>query len=138
MDYAVLKLELATDPTGLGYAAAWAEGSDWKCADALNLLRPNIDINRGVIPSYEIVNATVPGEWATLTAAEKQRFQTLTGAGQVDSANPNVRAAFQAMFAASTTTRANLMALLTRKGSRAEQLFGQAVSMNDVAQARRV
>ena len=137
MDYAALKLELTTDPAALGYAAAWAEGSDWKLADLLNAVRQTIDVNRGVIPSYEIINATVPGDWATLSAAEKQRYQTLTGAGQVDSGNANVRAAFQAMFAAGTATRTALVALLTRKGSRAEQVFGQGVSMMGVAQARK-
>ena len=137
MDYAALKLELTTDPAAIGYAAAWAEGSDWKCADLLNAVRQTIDVDRGVIPSYEIINATVPGEWTTLSVAERQRFQILTGAGQVDSGNANVRAMFQAMFGAGTTTRTALVALLTRKGSRAEQVFGQGVSMNDVAQARK-
>jgi len=140
MDLAALKAELLADPLGLGYAPLLAHGADSSLADLLNAVRPSIDINRGVIPSYEIVNATTPTEWTALSTTEKQRYQTLTGAGQVDSGNANVRAAFQAMFAAGTATRTALTALLTRKGSRAEQLFGAgaAVTAEHVSDARRL
>lgn len=137
INYAALKTELTTDPLTLGYAPLWATGNDWELADMLNAVRQTIDIDRGVIDSYEIINATTPSEWAALSSAEKQRYQTLTGAGQVDSQNANVRATFQAMFGAGTATRTALSDLLTRKGSRAEQLFGQGVSMMDIALARR-
>ena len=139
MDIAALKAELLADPLGLGYAPMLAAGQDSTVADALNAVRQTIDIARGVIPSYEIVNATTPTEWTALSSAEKQRYQTLTGAGQVDSANANVRAAFQAMFAGGTATRTALTALLTRKGSRAEQLWGAGayVDFMAVAEARR-
>jgi hypothetical protein len=135
MDLAALKAELTGDPAALGLAAL----SDGFAADALNAVRAGIDVARGVIPSYEIVNATTPAEWTALSAAEKQRYQTLTGAGQVDSSNANVRAAFSAMFAAGTATRTALTALLTRKGSRAEQLWGAGVTVDSthVADARR-
>ena len=135
MDLTALKAELLADPLGLGLAAL----SDGFAAEALNAVRQSIDVARGVIPSYEIVNATTPTEWTALSSAEKQRYQTLTGAGQVDSGNANVRAAFQAMFAAGTATRTALTALLTRKGGRAEQLFGAGVrvDLTDVAEARR-
>jgi len=133
MDLAALKAELLADPAGFGYAPMLAAGQDGTLADALNAVRQTIDINRGVIPSYEIINATTPSDWTALSAAEKQRYQTLTGAGQVDSGNANVRAAFQAMFAAGTATRTALTALLTRKGSRAEQLFGAGVEVDFMA-----
>jgi hypothetical protein len=135
IDLAALKTELLTDPTGRGYAAPLATGTDWMAADLLNAVQAGISIDRGVIPAYEIINATVASEWTALSAAERQRYQTLTGAGQVDSSNANVRAAFAAMFAAGPT-RTALTALLTRQGSRAEQLFGQSVSVADVSRAR--
>lgn len=136
INLAALKTELQTDPTSLGYASSMASGTDWALADLLNAVRQTIDIDRGVIPSYEIINATAVAEWTALSAAEKQRYQTLTGAGQVDSANVNVRASFNQMFAGGTATRTALTALLTRKGSRAEQLFGQQVSTEHVSRAR--
>lgn len=139
MDYTALKNELQTDPAALGYAASIASGALSPVVALLNAVRGTILIDRDLIESYEIINATVPTEWAALSAAEKQRYQTVTGAGQVDCRNANVRATFQAMFGAGTTTRANLTALLTRQGSRAEQLFGAGtyVSAEDIAKALR-
>lgn len=139
MDIVALKAELFADPLALGYAPLLAVGADGTIADLLNAVNQSIEIERGVIPSYEIINATTPADWAALSAAEKQRYQTLTGASQVDTANANVRAAFQAMFAAGTATRTALIALLTRKGSRAEQLFGAGTVVDhmSIAEARR-
>lgn len=136
MDYLALKAEFANDPAGLGYAPYWADGTDWKLAELINAVSPSISINRGVVPSYEVVNATVTAEWSALSAAEKQRYQTIVGAGYVDFGNPNVRAAFQQMFGAGTGTRAALLAAVVRNGSRAEQVVGQSVSVADVSQAR--
>lgn len=135
INYVALKAEMTNDPTSLGFAAD-VNGDDLFRANLLNAINQAIDIDRGVIPSYEIINATVVAEWTALSAAEKQRYQTLTGAGQVDSTNVNVRAAFQQMFGPATATRTALTALLTRKGCRAEVLFGQTVTANDIAKAR--
>lgn len=50
----------------------------------------------------------------------------------------NVRAAVLSIFAAGTASRAALAALQTRKGSRAEQLFGSGtrITAEDLAKAR--
>lgn len=139
MDYAALKLELEQDPVGVGYAAHLATGSLSPVVELLNAPRAGVTVYRGVIPSYEIINATAPTEWAALSTAERQRYQTLTGAGQVDVGNANVRDAFAAMFGAGTVTRAALVALASRPGSRAEEVLGAGVtvSADDVARALR-
>ena len=139
MDYSALKNELQNDPTSLGYAAFLNAGAYSPVTALLNETRGTISIDRDLLESYEIINATVPAEWGSLSAAEKQRYQTVTGAGKVDPRNANVRATFQAMFAGGTQTRANLTALLTRNGSRAEQLFGAdvVVTAEDIAKALR-
>lgn len=122
-----LKNELESDPTGRGYASHLAAGTFTPIVALLNEVQAGISVFRGVIPSHEIVDATDPGEWGALSAAERTRYQTITGAGQVNTASANVRSAFLAMFAVGTTTRAALTALATRPGSRAEQLFGVGV-----------
>jgi len=139
MDLTALKTELTTDPAGLGYAAHIVTGSFSPIVDLLAAPRAGFTVFRGVIPSYEIINATAPAEWASLTAVEKQRYQTLTGAGDVDVSNTNVRAAFGAMFGAGTLTRDALVALASRPGSRAEQVLGTGVTVNaeDIATALR-
>lgn len=137
ISYSQLKTECQTSAVA-GVQNAYTAGNDQIVADLLNASNPAIAIDRGVIPAYEIIDATVQTEWTALSAAEKQRYQTLTGAGQVNSQSANTRATFQAMFAAGTTTRTNLTALLTRPGSRAEQLFGVGTALvhQDVAKAR--
>lgn len=137
INYTALATEINTDPQALGYAPFVAAGNDVAIADALNLVRASIDIDRDTIEAYEVIDATVPAEWTALNAAEKQRYQTITGAGKINVKNANVRSSFLAMFAAGTTTRANLAALQSRDGSRAEQLFGAgtSISITDVARA---
>lgn len=123
---AQLATELNTDPLTLGYAALIAAGRDADLAAALNLARAGAgyQIYRGPIGAYEVINATVPAEWAALTADEKNRYAVLTGAGDVDTSNANVRSAFAAMFANGTATRTALNAMAVRQGSRAEVLWG--------------
>lgn len=120
-DYAAVKAEILNDPWGLGYSGL----PDWQVADVGNADVPALSgqIFRGVIPAYEIVNNTVPVEWSGLSAAEKQRYQTLTGAGQVDTNNANVRSAFAAMFGAGTATRTALAAMAVRPCNRWEVLL---------------
>lgn len=136
IDYAALKAEIVSDPQAFGYAAAWTAGEDWKVADLLNQVRA-IQINRGKIDGSEIVAATTPSEFLALSAANQNLYIAITGAsGGVDVSSALTRSAFAAMFANGTATRAALVALANRPGSRAEQLFGQGVSHFDVAKAR--
>lgn len=139
INYAALQTELTTDPNGYGYAPMITSGNDSGLADAVNLVRGSISIDRGVVDSYEIIDATEAADWAALTAGEKQRYQTITGAGRVNLQNTRVRSSFQAMFGPATATRANLIAILTRTGSRVEQLFGAGASVHflDIARALR-
>lgn len=132
MDYVRLKSEITNDPAVLGYAAK----TDQQIADLLNSLTTSRTIERSIIPAHEVLEATVPAEWAALTAAEKQRYQTITGAGQVNLRGANTRSTMGAMFGAGTTTRANLIALQTKAVSRAEELGLGRVEPGHVAKAR--
>lgn len=139
ISYTALATEINNDPTSLGYAPHRTSGNDGAIADLLNAVSPSILIDRDVIDSHEVIDATVPSEWAALTAAEKQRYQTLTGAGKVNPKSANTRQTFGQMFGVGTTTRTNLTSLQTRPGSRAEQLFGSGtfIYASDVAKALR-
>lgn len=132
MDYVKLQAEITTDPMALGYAGK----SDQQIADLLNSMGTGRVIGRSIVPSQEIIEATVPGEWAALAAAEKQRYQTITGAGEVNLKGPNTRAMLGAMFGAGTQTRTNLVALQTKTVSRAEELGLGFIYPGHVAKAR--
>jgi len=135
INYIQLKAEIQTDPLSLGYATPLAAGNHSALADLLNQLRGTIAIQRDTAPAWEVFECIVPAEWAALTAQEKQRIQTILAMGTVSIKGPNTRSAFLAAFAAGTATRTALAAMQNRQGSRAEQLFGQAVTVADVAQA---
>lgn len=133
INYTVLNTEVTTDPLILGYAGK----SDSEIADLLNSYTTGRMIERIVIDTWEISEATVSSEWSALTAAEKQRYQTIISAGTVNVKGANVRNSLGTMFIAGTTTRNNLIALQQKIGSRAEELFAQAVSHLDIAKALR-
>jgi hypothetical protein len=137
--YAQLKTEITTDPAALGLVVDYNAGRDGAVADKLNAVA-NLDVTRTLIPAYEVLSAIVPSEWtaAGFTTANKQMLQTLLSQQYLDASNANIRAWFTTMFAAGTTTRTNLAALQTRKGSRAEVAFGidTRISAADVAAAR--
>ncbi len=139
IDYAHLKNYITADPDGLGLAPHVAAGSDATIAEILNQVRVAVQIDRETIPAHEIFEAIVPAEWASLTAQEKQRVQTILSMGQVNLKGANTRAALAAAFGAGTTTRANLLALQKRAGSVMEREFGAGVSVNsqDISYALR-
>jgi hypothetical protein len=129
-----LKTELLTDPTGLGYAGPIASGITWQLADLINATTSSIQIFRSSIPTWEVIACTDMTEYTALTANNKQMYQTLVSAGTVSGADSRIRSMFGAIFAAGTT-RTALLAMASRNGSRAEQLFGTAVSASDCSAA---
>jgi hypothetical protein len=134
--FAALKAELTNDPKALGLVGK----TDQQAADLLNTVGLSVETVSvtGVLDAYLVINAVNAAEYGSLTAAEKTRFETITGAGKVDPNNTNVTAAFAAMFGAGTATRTALLALANRSCSRAEKLFGAGTVLNawDVGRAR--
>lgn len=133
MHIIALAAELTNDPLGRGYAGM----TPALAAASLNARnRPGPD--RDTVPAYEILEAIVPAEWTSLSAAEKQRVQTIISAGTVNLKGANTRAMLGAAFGAGTTTRANLLALQAGPPiSRAEELnLGAAVGDGHVVSAR--
>lgn len=143
---ASLRTELSQDPKGLGFAALLAAGDDAGVAAALNSVpvAPAVPadwkVNRPFVSGAELFEAIDPSEWtATAPLAHlKQAVQMVVSTGNVNVNGTNTKAAMLAAFPAGGPTRTNLVALLTRIGSRAEVLFGfgVVVSVPDVANAR--
>jgi len=139
IDYNALKTELQTDPQALGYAAPVGVGDDVGTAALLNQVRSGITIFRSRVESWELLACLVKAEWDALAAGDKQLYQVLVSLPFVNTADSRIRALFGALFGSATTTRANLLAMAQRQGSRAEQLFGEGASVSpaDVARALR-
>ena len=130
-----LKTELTTDPNAYGYAPHVASGSTGALAALLNEPRTTINVPRGLVGTWEIIAATDGAEYGALNATAKDIYKTLVSAGTVDVADAQIQAILKTLFPSPSTTRTNLIARLTRPGSRAEQLFGGGVTHADCARA---
>lgn len=134
-DIAALTSELTVDPNALGYGADPAVN-----AGLINAADSAVQISRGIIEAHEVIAATDFSELGGSSPSDQERqrlYLALTGAGQVNVADPNTVSAFAQLFGAGTVTRPALQALQTRDGSRAEQLFGDRsfIALNYVRQA---
>lgn len=133
VDMAALTTEFTEDPSTLYGGLTTAE----EFHAALNLERAAIQLDRGPIPVEDIVAAIQWNEYVALSADQKSVFLAMTQAGELDFDNANVRNALAQIFDAPTApnSRAALIALQKRNGSRAEELFGASVSLERVREA---
>ena len=149
INYPALKSELQTDPAALGYAPLLAAGAQNQLAAVLNFLRDGttacpvnnvvgaaISVNRGTIETQELVEAVVQSEMPTNAAQRDWLLMVCAGNRVRVDTGSTARAGLLAIFAAGTTTRANLTTVASRTGSRAEQLFGAGTSVTDSDVAR--
>ena len=140
-----LAAEITSDPNGYGLVALRDAGNDQGISDALNLVRtganggPAITVNRGTISTQELVEAVVQSEMPTNASQRDWLIMLASGTRVRVDTGSTARAGLLAIFGAATTTRANLTAVSSRPGSRAEQLFGVGTQITnaDVATALR-
>ena len=142
INYAALKAEILTDPTGRGYAAAYNAGADNAVADLLNTIVAGNLVFRNDVRSEEIWEAIDATDFNSLTALALQRLGLILSQagtrGQLDVRGTNLRAMLSGIFLPGSSTRASLVAISRRDGSRGETLFGYGahISTDDVSRAR--
>lgn len=130
MNLTALKSEITTDPLARGYSGL----TDEQIASSLNA--PNRTADRDTLTGGMVMASIVRSEFAALAANDKQYIQLLASCGELP-ITAQLKTEFGAVFGAGTTTRANLVALLKRAGSRAEELGLGYVTPSDVANAKR-
>jgi hypothetical protein len=136
MDYVALKAEIQSGPLAATLAPMVTLNDTHGIAEALNA--PGAaQIGRKLVPSYEILGATDATDWAALSAQNKSLYALVIQALQVDLSNAGTRATLGGIFAAGTASRAAIIALNNRSGSRAEFLNLGTVTAVDVARALR-
>jgi DNA-directed RNA polymerase subunit F len=141
-DLLALKAELTNDPLGLGLTVLAAD--DEANANALNLVRATIQVDRESVPVSEIVKSVDADEYIALSAAQRDYLTFITQGGNVNPKSGNeVREALLQFFAANSETRTKLLTLVTEASSRITQLYkagmlsvGDFVTPSDVANAR--
>lgn len=131
MDLAALKTELTTDPISRGYGSL----SDEQAAESLNA--PNRQPNRESLTGGMLAASIVRSELAALATADQNYVRALLPCGDIP-LTATIKTELGSIFGVGTTTRTNLLALLKRTGSRAEELGLGFVTPSNVADARRL
>lgn len=131
MDLQALKTELTTDPLSRGYSTM----TDEQAAARLNV--PDRQPNRETLDAGSLVASIVRAELAALTANDKD-YLRLVAMAQTMPLTVTLKTELGGIFPVGSQTRANLVALLKRTGSRAEELGLGSVSPSDVADAKRL
>lgn len=137
----VLRTELLSSVFASTYSAAIAQGSHNAVADRVNSYA-SATVSVGVIFAIDMQQAVVASEYAVLSGGQRDLWNAVvtTGVNGVSISNAALRAQVAFVWSAGTTTRASLLALDSKRGSRAELLFGEAtvVTATDVQQALQV
>ena len=134
----ILKTELDTDPLGLGYAGT----SHPEAADILNTVDVQHQIDNSSVPIHFVRDEIRLAEWEAISQGKRDMIILIFGNGDtnVDITNSLLVAQILGAFtvAQAPDTRAGMLALATRDGTRAETLFGSSVWVTaaDVAEAR--
>lgn len=142
VNVSALRVELLTDPKGLGYSTFVTFRDLNRLVDLLNTRGLTSEVvSIGTITSMDLQANVVGSEYVALTAAQRNLWDVVifTGTGGIAISNTNVRGQITAVWSAATTTRANLVALQNRPASRAEVLFGEntLIQTGEVDQATR-
>jgi hypothetical protein len=130
-----LKNELANDPTGLGYSGQ----PDNVCTGIINLARVGISIRRADISPGEVLEAIDTRDFTSSnTASENSWFESLTQLTRIrlsldDGSDTVVLGNLKRLLQnpGPQGSRARVIALSNRQGSRAEQLWGAGTLITD-------
>lgn len=132
---ALLKAEIANDPTALGYAVM----TDEQIAAALNLVRATITFKRKDVSQIELLECIDTRDLkANPTVLEGSWLESVLQFPSVRLANDDnivtrVRQNLNRLVNDTNGTQTRLNALALRTGSRAEQVLGQGVRPLDFA-----
>ena len=137
---AALTTEINTDPKALGYATLKAQTNGPEAVAAkLNEAGASAEtLFKSYVPIEDVIAAIVISEYAAATAANRTFLENVLLKGsKLKSGDANLRTSMAAIFAAGTTSRANLVALASRSASRAEALWGEGyvVSASQASEA---
>lgn len=127
--YNTIKSELDADPLGRGYAGM----TPAQAAASFNAR--NRQRNRAMVVGNEVFEATVAGEYGTLTDSQKQQWLTLCSFDQID---PSGKAADLAVsiFGGGSDTIAALQAIRVETVTRGEELGLGMLDEADIRNAR--
>lgn len=141
--YPLLANELNTDPNGYGYSQYITNGNDSALAEMLNLKRdgtnggPAINIRRPTVKRQELMDAVDTRDLkASPTVLEGSILESILQADTITLTNDDgtvnrTRQNLNRLLGDTQGSQTRLAALATERGSRAQQLFGYNVAIDD-------
>ncbi len=134
-----LRTEFLTDPRSLGYSTAVTQGDHNRLVYLINTTAASHSVSMGTVTTIAMQSVVVASEYAVLSNGQRDLWNAVLVAAVngVPISNTVIRNQVAFVWSAGTTTRANLLALDTRTGTRAEVLFGEGirVTATDVQKA---
>jgi len=126
----LLKAEITSDPLARGYAGM----TDVQVAASLNT--KNRTRTRTVVTIIELMQSLVYTEYIALTAAQRQYLDLLVASEVLNINTGNIKDGLAAIFIGGTTTRTNLLALVSETISRAAELGWDEIKVGWVGMAK--
>lgn len=123
-----LKNEIQTDPASMGYAGNNSE-------EIAGLLNKPDGTKHGTVNVETVTKATaqkavIATEYTALTSERRDLWLAILQIDDLPVEEQSIRDQVQEVWAAGTTTRNRLVALLSRPASRAEALWGRGVMIS--------
>jgi len=137
IDLAALKIELETDPLGIGYALFIADGTIREITRLINEINPAFLVPNDPVTSIDLIGAVDIDEYKALTGTGgsikrdmwRDILQAVSAENAIDPNATGLKAQIMGIWDAGGPTRTALIALQTRLGSRAEVLFGTGTTL---------
>jgi hypothetical protein len=132
---------LNADADTIGFAAPIAAGRDGVVLRLANAPQSGAAyrVQRGVIPSYEVVAVYDRAEYQALTDHALQELTSLLSPGFIDMSSQSIQDILFSgptpIFPATGTTKAMLVALIKSPGSWALRRCGRALTLTDISDA---
>jgi hypothetical protein len=125
-----IKTEIDTDPKTLGYAALWAQSNGAE-AVALKMNEAGASVEtlfKGYVPVEDMLAEIVFSEYTAWTAAQKTNIDQFLRGTRIKTGSANMRTTLAALIPVGAS-RTAMIAFASRPCSRAEALWGEAVSV---------
>lgn len=134
IDIASLKIELETNPVGIGYTRGNNRADDVSDAETLNSLETGRTRAVEFLGANDLIAAATIADLRALPDRDFRVFSLITIPSVVNLSDGNIRAML-GMFSG-TATETNITALLDEPTSRADELFGEEVGYPNCREAR--
>ena len=124
--------EIEADPMGIGYKVDSTWKGDQAIADLINDPTNGATVQRQYVDPQEIIEQIALVDWETITASQRLYIQLLPSLTVISAVQDGteVRNNLLAIFGAATATRANLIGVVEKAGSRAEVLWGEGTTIS--------